>query len=110
MGWQNSHLHEWTVGGRRYGVPEPDEPHYEVKDESDLTLRQAAPIEGVRFEYVYDLGDSWSHEVVLERIDPPDPRSPSAECMADGRACPPEDCDPEAFDLAVVNRRLRRLR
>lgn len=141
MGWQNAHLHEWTVGGRRYGVPEPDEPHYEVEEESNLTLRQAAPIEGVRLEYVYDLGDSWNHEVVVERIGPPDPRSPSAECMAGERACPPEDCggaggyehlldairdprhpehedrlawaggrfDPEAFDLAAVNRRLRRL-
>ena len=142
MGWQNAHLHEWTVGGRRYGVPEPDEPHYEVADESGLTLRQAGPIEGVRFEYVYDLGDNWTHEVVVERIDPPDSGSPSAECMAGERACPPEDCggaggyerfldairdprhpehedlmawvggrfDPEALDLAAVNRRLRRLR
>ena len=58
MGWQNAHLHEWTVGGRRYGVPEPDEPHYEVENESRLTLREAAPVQGVRFEYVYDLGDN----------------------------------------------------
>jgi hypothetical protein len=108
----------------------------------DLTLRQAAPIEGVRFEYVYDLGDSWTHEVVIERIDPPDPGSPSVECMVGERACPPENCggaggyerfldtirdprhpdhedllawaggrfDPEAFDLAAVNRRLRRMK
>jgi hypothetical protein len=129
MGWQDAHLHEWTVGGRRYGLPEPDEPHYEVEDESDLTLRRAAPIEGVRFEYVYDLGDSWAHEVVVERIDPPDPRSPSVECLAGGYEHfldairdprHPEHRDllawaggrfePEAFDLAAVNRRLRRLR
>ena len=140
MGWQNAHLHEWTVGGRRYGAPEPDEPHYEVEDESRLTLREAAPVQGVRFEYVYDLGDNWTHDVVVERIDPPDPKSSSPECLAGERACPPEDCggaggyerfldairdprhpehedllawaggrfEPEAFDLAAVNRRLRR--
>jgi len=48
MGWHDSHLHEWTVAGRRYGQPEPDEPEY-------------------------DLGDSWTHEVVVEKIEPPDP-------------------------------------
>jgi hypothetical protein len=141
MGWQSAHLHEWIVGGRRYGEPEPDEPHYEVQEESRLTLREAAPIEGARFEYLYDLGDNWTHEVVVEKIGPPDPAFLSPECLAGERACPPEDCggaggydnfleairdrrhpehedllawvggrfDPEALDLAAVNRRLRRL-
>ena len=67
MGWQSSHLHEWIVGGRRYGEPEPDEPHYEVEDESRMTLREAAPIEGTRFGYLYDLGDGWTHDVVVEQ-------------------------------------------
>jgi len=142
MGWQNAHLHEWIVGGRRYGQPEPDEPHYEVEDERKLTLREAAPVEGARFGYVYDLGDGWTHEVVVEKIEPPDPELRSPECLAGERACPPEDCggaggyeefleairdprhpehedqlawmggrfDPEAFDLAAVNRKLRALR
>jgi hypothetical protein len=92
MGWHDSHLHEWTVGGRRYGQPEPDEPEYEVDDEAKLTLREAAPIEGARFEYLYDLGDNWTHEVVVEKIDPPDPEFRSPECLAGERACPPEDC------------------
>ncbi|OLC17955.1 MAG: hypothetical protein AUH29_00355 [Candidatus Rokubacteria bacterium 13_1_40CM_69_27] len=26
MGWRDAHLHEFEVRGRRYGVPEPDEP------------------------------------------------------------------------------------
>jgi Plasmid pRiA4b ORF-3-like protein len=80
------------VGGRRYGQPEPDEPEYEVDDEAKLTLREAAPVEGARFEYVYDLGDSWTHEVIVEEIEPPDPEFRSPECLAGERACPPEDC------------------
>jgi hypothetical protein len=140
LGWQSSHLHEWVVGGRRYGQPEPDEPHYEVEDESRMTLREAAPIEGARFEDLYDLGDSWTHDVVVEQISPP--AAPSPRCLAGERACPPEDCggvpgyedfleairnprhpehkhllvwaggrfDPEAFDLATANRKLRRVR
>lgn len=142
MGWENSHLHEWIVGGRRYGQPEPDEPHYEVEDERKLTLRSAAPVEGARFGNVYDLGDGWTHEVPVEGIDPPEPELRAAECLAGERACPPEDCggvpgyeefleairnprhpehrdqlawiggrfDPEAFDLAVVNQRLGRVK
>jgi hypothetical protein len=76
----------------RYGQPEPDEPEYEVDDEAQLKLREAAPIEGARFEYVYDLGDSWTHEVSVEGIEPPDPEFHSPECLAGERACPPEDC------------------
>jgi hypothetical protein len=41
---------------------------------------------------VYDLGDNWTHEVVVEKIDPPDPAFVSPECLAGERACPPEDC------------------
>jgi hypothetical protein len=92
MGWQNAHLHEWTVGGRRYGQPEPDEPEYEVDDDAKLTLREAAPVEEARFEYVYDLGDSWRHEVTVEKIESPDPKLRAAACLAGERACPPEDC------------------
>lgn len=144
LGWQDAHLHEWTVGGRRYGQPEPDEPEYDVEVEKEglLTLREAAPTEGTRFEYLYDFGDSWAHDVLVERIDPPDPKPRAPECLAGERACPPEDCggltgyarflkairnprhpeheeqllwiggrfDPDAFDLAAVNRKLRLLK
>jgi hypothetical protein len=96
------------VGGRRYGEPEPDEPHYEVEEESRLTLREAAPVEGTGFEYVYDLGNNWAHEVVVEKIEAiRDRRHPEHENLlarAGGRF------DPEAFDLAAVNRRLRWLK
>jgi Plasmid pRiA4b ORF-3-like protein len=80
LGWRDEHLHEWIVDGRRYGIPEPDEPEYEVEDERRLTLREAGPIPGARFEYVYDLGDGWRHHVMVEKIDLPDPalRHPSA--------------------------------
>ena len=30
MGWTDSHLREFIVGGRRYGIPAPDEPEYQV--------------------------------------------------------------------------------
>lgn len=142
MGWQNAHLHEFVVRDVRYGEPEPDEPHYEVEAERNFSLREVAPLVGMRFEYVYDLGDGWQHDVLVERIDLPAEPLRSPTCLGGERACPPEDCggfpgyeglleilrdpdhpehedrldwlggpfDPEAFDLAAVNRKLSRSR
>jgi hypothetical protein len=142
MGWRDVHLHEFEVGGRRYGQPEPDEPHYKVEPEWKLTLRAAAPTEGARFRYLYDLGDGWGHEVLVESIQAPAAPFKHPGCLAGERACPPEDCggtpgyanlldvlrdrthpehrhmlawagrgfNPERFDLAAVNRKLRLLK
>ncbi len=92
MGWRNVHLHEFEVGGRRYGQPEPDEPHYKVEPEWKLTLRAAAPTEGARFRYVYDLGDGWGHEVLVEAIQVLAAPLKYPVCLTGERACPPEDC------------------
>jgi hypothetical protein len=47
---------------------------------------------GRTFSYLYDFGDSWEHEVILEdsRYFNPDLQSP-IECLDGARACPPED-------------------
>jgi hypothetical protein len=46
--------------------------------------------EGESMIYVYDFGDHWQHEVVLEKILPSDaPTKPV--CLAGERRCPPED-------------------
>jgi hypothetical protein len=142
MGWQDYHLHQFEIGDRCYGVPEPEEPEYEVDDERLVRLRDAAPVAGAMFRYIYDLGDHWSHEIVVESIETYGRPLRHAVCLAGARSRPPEDCggvggyeefleaicdpdhpehddmlrwaggrfDPEAFDLAAVNRKLRRLR
>jgi hypothetical protein len=41
---------------------------------------------------VYDFGDGWLHEILVERaVHDPDVVS-SVVCLAGARACPPEDC------------------
>jgi len=48
---------------------------------------------GFRFEYEYDFGDSWEHEITVEKILPPDAAAVTvALCLDGARACPPEDC------------------
>ncbi|MBI4589791.1 MAG: plasmid pRiA4b ORF-3 family protein [Candidatus Rokubacteria bacterium] len=92
MGWENAHLHEFTVEGRRFGEPDLDEPDENVEPEWKVTLREVAPEAGRRFEYFYDFGDSWMHEVVVERTEVPEEELRYPMCLAGERSCPPEDC------------------
>jgi len=41
--------------------------------------------------YTYDFGDGWEHDIVLEKVLPPDPVV-GLSCLAGKGACPPEDC------------------
>ena len=103
MGWENYHLHQFSIGG-----PDPDFGS-ETKNDHKVTLRQLVPQEKTRFAYEYDFGDSWEHEILVEKILPRKPRARYPVCVAGKRACPPEDCGgiwgyPE-FLKAIRNRR-----
>lgn len=91
MGWQDEHLHEFTAGKKRYGVPRPGD-LVKVQDEQDARLYRVLPKAGQRMLYEYDFGDGWKHEVLVEAVlrDTPAPAYPV--CIAGERACPPEDC------------------
>ena len=41
--------------------------------------------------YVYDFGDDWRHEVLLEKIIPASEIVKTPICIAGKRRCPPED-------------------
>ncbi len=43
------------------------------------------------FEYEYDFGDSWSHDVLFEGCLQADPGCRYPLCLEGERACPPED-------------------
>jgi len=90
MGWQNSHLHEFRVDGVSYG--EPDVAFdTDVNDERRVRLARVAPEAGATLTYLYDFGDGWEHDVVVEKILPPEPRVRYPLCLAGQGACPPED-------------------
>lgn len=139
MGWANSHLFLFHVGGKVYGEPSP-EWESEVSDATATTLREIVSEGNPSFLYEYDLGDSWMHEIALQRaVEAEGEERP--RCTGGARACPPEDCggspgyeyfleaisdpgheehesmlqwigghfDPEAFDAAAVDRALETL-
>src|SRR5436190_5677019 len=69
MGWTDSHLHHFLVGDVCYGVPDPGEGfHRGEKDARRMRLDKVLRKPKDRIRYEYDFGDSWLHDVVLERI------------------------------------------
>lgn len=134
MGWTNSHLYQFIIGDKYYLEPHPSNYYEDIEMESSRITR-LSEIAQTRFNYEYDFGDSWQHELVVESVEPGD--NPPI-CLEGERACPPEDCggvwgyedllkilqdpeheeydfrkgwagedfDPEAFDIDEVNRLL----
>lgn len=60
MGWQDYHLHEFTIAGRIYGDPAIDEA-YGLLDERRIRLRDLCLSPGDYLEYLYDPDDNWQH-------------------------------------------------
>ena len=90
MGWSDYHLHQFIVDGVYYGIPDPE--YYEpIVNESRVKLQTVAPTEKMKFRYEYDFGDNWQHDILVEKILPPDSAITYPVCTAGKRACPPED-------------------
>ncbi len=91
MGWSDSHLHEFRIGDDHYGPPDSDSP-YKLKNEKKVKLSEVVSRAEERFQYDYDFGDGWQHEILVELILKPDLDLSSITCIGGERACPPEDC------------------
>ena len=93
MGWEDSHLHEFIIDGRRYGTMDPayDE-HGEVISEARVPLANVLTNSGAEILYVYDFGDYWQHDILLETISSPVPGFKYPRILDGARNCPPEDC------------------
>ncbi len=98
MGWTDSHLHQFMVrsGSARtyYGRPDPGGGGLgeDMLDERRFRVADLAPAAKRKFVYEYDFGDGWEHDVVAEKMLPPDPAFKHPLCLGGANACPPEDC------------------
>jgi len=92
MGWQDYHLHAFRIGEVEYGVPDPDSEPMGVplKDDRRATLRSLVNA-GDSFVYEYDFGDGWEHDILVEAVLAPRPRTLYPRVVDGARACPPED-------------------
>jgi hypothetical protein len=96
MGWTNSHLHQFVINQKLYGDPmlmEGDFGPSSYVDSTLVTLSELLPKSGARFyfEYKYDFGDSWEHEVLFEGCLKAKLGERYPLCVEGERACPPED-------------------
>jgi hypothetical protein len=96
MGWTNSHLHHFWVGEQLYGDPLLVQENFEDMEYEDSTstkLSAILPRSGRRFafEYEYDFGDGWRHEVLFEGCLRAERGKRYPVCIEGARACPPED-------------------
>lgn len=89
MGWDDSHLHVFSRGSARYGVPDGD---LDFRDERKARLSKLLTRVGDKIGYDYDFGDDWHHDITLEEILPRGADAVDAVCTAGKGACPPEDC------------------
>jgi len=97
FGWTNSHLHAFRLEDDAYEAIYPDDWAQDFAgpgqrhDEKKFRLCDLLHAPGDYLIYEYDFGDSWQHEVVVEKILPA-PSVGFASCLAGARAGPPEDC------------------
>ena len=96
MGWTNSHLHHFRIGKQLYGDPELMQENFEDMGYRDSTRTMVSDIlpkggKRFRFQYEYDFGDSWHHEVLFEGQVKPEQGKRYPLCLEGERACPPED-------------------
>lgn len=91
MGWEDYHLHEFTIGKQRY-TENPESPKRDGRNEGPYCLQDLIKQKGRTFRYWYDFGDDWHHEICIEDswYNPNDPRF-LVYCIGGQRACPPED-------------------
>jgi len=100
MGWWDSHLHLFRIRGKhKHSITEigiPDEDRFE--DDPEIIAGWENPIIryfnsiGVTAEYLYDFGDHWNHDILLEGILLKEKGVKYPKCIDGARACPPEDC------------------
>jgi hypothetical protein len=89
MGWTNSHLHQFIIDKTYYGEPDPEFDDW--IDENRVKLSQLPLEEKSKFIYEYDFGDSWKHELRIEKILQVSDVKKAPICLKGSRACPPED-------------------
>ncbi len=90
MGWANCHLHQFIIHGKEYGVAyEGGISFADNPDKVRLSDFRFQPHEG--FEYVYDLGDNWEHDIRVEKILALDPARAYTVCIGGAQPCPRED-------------------
>lgn len=89
FGWDDYHLFEFRYKNIPISLPEKVG-RWTVKDAEIIKLNDFIKKEG-KFRYIYDYGDNWEHEIVVEKILNREIGEQYPKCIDGERHCPPED-------------------
>ena len=95
MGWSNSHLHQFIKDETFYSVRMKDDTFWDDSNNVDykkLKISDLIQKEQDQVEYEYDFGDSWIHNIILEKVLKAETQTVYPVCIAGKMNCPPEDC------------------
>jgi len=98
FGWQDYHLHQFFTGSpyKRNGSYEqisfPSPEMEDMIDERQEKLLSWFKEPKDKLWYEYDFGDSWMHEIKLEKIVPAESKLKYPILLDGVMSCPPEDC------------------
>ena len=93
MEWDDQHLHQFLIDRTCYSLPDGDDlwQASRPKNEAKFTLHALEKKIQPRFQYIYDFGDDWMHQISVEKILPPEEGKAYPVLITGRRACPPED-------------------
>ena len=91
--WQDYHLYEFVAGERVYGVPTDEDAFSDRKVYKAASIRLKTVIDRRvdRLLYVYDFGDDWRHDVIVEEVRGGDADTEYPAFVDGARRAPPED-------------------
>lgn len=87
FGWEDRHLYMFEVGDKRY-EESPENPMGEDSKGMKLSSLRLQPGDGIR--YIYDFGDEWCIEILVEDV-PSEPPPELPWLVSGERAGPLED-------------------
>ena len=93
MGWDNSHLHQFTDGSGNVNIGIPfDDDFSEIQDGRTVKINQYLSKKGDALLYEYDFGDDWEHLIEVQKVMAKEAGQKYPQLVQGKGACPPEDC------------------
>lgn len=95
MGWDDSHLHKFRIGQKRFGKSDPSEQLTGMDSINNERTTHPYTVLGkvsATAMYTYDFGDGWEHALVVEKMLLPDRGVAYPSCAGGKLQGPLEDC------------------
>ena len=115
MGWFNYHLFNFRYHDYYLELPNEEDEMYndfsrfQKVDPRTITVKEFFISIKSKIIYTYDFGDSWVHEIELQKMIEPDASMQLPLCVKGKYACPPEDCGsiPGYYNLIEIMKKPR---